>query len=542
MLDSTIAVPKVSKWQRPVVWGFFVVLLLLGVWLVRDYGISADEDTSRQNGMISLKYVLQRFAPHILEKPAQASAFAPYKVPLAEYIDRDYGVLFELPVSVVERTLGLENPREIYWLRHLCTFLVSWSGVLAVYQLGRRRFADWRWGLFGAVLLVLSPRLFAESFYNDKDVVFMALCAIATNTAVRFIERPTWGRALTHALVCALAIDVRIMAVLWPLATLALLALRGWHGEYRRQLAGWLGLGYIVLTVSFVVGLWPYLWAAPLDNFALAFRNMMHFRWNNTMLFRGVFLDATNLPWTYAPVWIGITTPIVHLLLLLVGLGAVLRQLGHRRWRLYATEGEWQDLLFVGLGVLPLVAVIGLHSVLYDGWRQLYFVYPALVLLAVRGAALLAGWRPAVANRYRRWWSLLYASTLVISLATLAVRMVRMHPYQNIYFNVLAGKDIVHRYEMDYWGLGIREGLAWVAAHSDGETRVCIPNGMSWTGVCSLRMLPDFSQSRIKIVDKIEDADYLITTYRWHPEDQPYEEVFRLQPDELRILSVFQLH
>jgi hypothetical protein len=34
------------------VWGFFSVLLLMGPWLVRDYGLSTDEGTSRQNGMI----------------------------------------------------------------------------------------------------------------------------------------------------------------------------------------------------------------------------------------------------------------------------------------------------------------------------------------------------------------------------------------------------------------------------------------------------------------------------------------------------------
>ncbi|GAB3574246.1 hypothetical protein GCM10027345_07890 [Hymenobacter daeguensis] len=516
--------------------------MLLGAWLVRDYGISVDESTSRENGMVSLKYVLQRFAPALLEQPGNAKAFEPFKHSLHEYKDRDYGVAFELPVSVAERALGLENPREIYWLRHFCTFLVCWGGVLAVYQLSRRRFADWRWGLFGALLLVLSPRLFAESFYNDKDAVFMALCAIATNTAVRFLQRPTWGRGLVHAFACALAIDVRIMAVLWPLATVAMLVLRSLRGEYQGQrLVAALGLGYLVLMGCFVVAMWPFLWEAPVANFLFAFQNMMHFRWGNVLLFNGNYIDGTAIPWTYAPVWIGITTPLPHLVLLLLGLGAVLWQVGQRRLRLYATEGEWQDLFFVGLGVLPVVAVIALHSVLYDGWRQLYFVYPALVLLAVRGAVLLAGWRPTLASS-RRWWPLLYAGVLVVSLATVAVRMGRMHPYQNTYFNALAGKDIAHRYEMDYWGLSQLGGLQWIVAHSDGEARVYIPSGMDWNGICSREMLPDFSQPRIRIVEKLEDADYFMTTYRWHPEDQPYEEVYRIQPDGLRILSVFRLH
>jgi hypothetical protein len=93
--------------------------------------------------------------------------------------------------------------------------------VAALYQLARRRFGDWRLGLLGALLLVLSPRLFAEFFYNDKDVVFMAFFVIATNTSVAFVARPSWRRAAWHALACAFAIDARIMGVLLPIATLA---------------------------------------------------------------------------------------------------------------------------------------------------------------------------------------------------------------------------------------------------------------------------------------------------------------------------------
>jgi hypothetical protein len=82
-----------------------------------------------------------------------------------------------------------------------------------------------------------------------------------------------------------------------------------------------------------------------------------------------------------------------------------------------------------------------------------YFIFPALLLLAVRGAVLLAGWRPMLPARTGCWWPKIYTSTPNINLIMAAVHMARMHPYQNIYFNVLAGKDTAYRYEMNYWGL-----------------------------------------------------------------------------------------
>jgi hypothetical protein len=48
---------------------------------------------------------------------------------------------------------------------------------------------------------------------------------------------------------------------------------------------------------------------------------------------------------------------------------------------------------FIGLG--PLVVVVVLHSALYDGWRQLYFIYPVLLLLALRGLVTVWRWRPS---------------------------------------------------------------------------------------------------------------------------------------------------
>ena len=57
-------------------------------------------------------------------------------------------------------------------------------------------FSDWRIGLLSALFLVLTPRFFAESFYNSKDIVFMAVFAVGMNTTISFVLH----RALTRPL------------------------------------------------------------------------------------------------------------------------------------------------------------------------------------------------------------------------------------------------------------------------------------------------------------------------------------------------------
>src|SRR5262249_60869373 len=109
---------------------------------------------------------------------------------------------------------------------HLLTFLVALAGIYAVQRMAERRFSDWRIGLLAALFLVLTPRLFAESFYNSKDVVFMALFAIAMNTTIAFVLKPSFKTAFLHALASAVAIDVRIMAVILPPPPLGILNFR----------------------------------------------------------------------------------------------------------------------------------------------------------------------------------------------------------------------------------------------------------------------------------------------------------------------------
>ena len=524
-------------------WGvglFFAGLLLLGLALVRDYGFSIDELQDRKTGMVSLKYVSQLVHPAFIEHHAD---FANYGEVLAEYPDRDYGVAYQLPVSWLEQILNLPGWREAYWLRHLCTFLVSLAGVGALYQLARRRFHDWRLGLLGATLLVLSPRLFAESFYNDKDLVFLALFAIATNTTVAFVRRPTWRGALGHALACALAIDARIMGVLLPVATLGLLGLQAAHGAYRgghRRLWAQV-LAWAALLPVLVVALWPYLWAAPWSNFTQAFVNMSRFRWDGIVLYRGELTSALHLPWHYAPTWIGITTPPLYLAGFGLGVVLIIRQLLRRGWRLYATAEEWQDLLFLSLAGAPVAAVICLHSVLYDGWRQLYFIYPALLLVALRGLVAVGRWWPTAGAWGRRWPRLGYG-LLGLSLLGTAGQMAAMHPLQNTYFNALAGPNVETRYDVDYWLLSYNQGLRWILAHDDRPTiRVSaqqppILEANRW-------LLSNADQSRLRVVDEPQQADYFLTTYRYHPQAYPEYpvEAHALRADGRRVLSIFRV-
>ena len=121
---------------------------------------------------------------------------------------------FELPLAALALVFAHNDETAYYHLRHLSIFVIFWVGCWALYGLAWQRFRRRRWALLTVLLLVLSPRFFAEAFFNGKDIVFMAGFTLAMYTLVRLRARPTLGRTALHALATALTIDVRVPGLL----------------------------------------------------------------------------------------------------------------------------------------------------------------------------------------------------------------------------------------------------------------------------------------------------------------------------------------
>jgi hypothetical protein len=331
------------------------------------------------------------------------------------------------------------------------------------------------------------------------------------------------------------------MGVIVPAATIFMLLLRLFKGEVERQKALVSLSIYVVLVIILTVLFWPYLWSDPWVKFIQAFANMSQFRWSYTVLYLGEMIEATALPWHYIPVWLGVTTPLLYIFLFLIGIMLVLRTMISRRWRMWANDTEWQDLFFLGLFLGPVAAVILLNSVLYDGWRQLYFIYPAFILLALRGWQGLFNWQ--ITGQVRIWKVLVILITFSF-LLNIALWMKAAHPFQNVYFNELAGKNIKTRFEVDYWGLSSRQALQYIADHS-ANSPVTVWAGSFFPLRNGKLMLEPSVRSSIKIVSNIEQADFIVTQYRRNLTDyaqggRPFEIFYEIRVDKEAILSIYK--
>jgi len=292
--------------------------------------------------------------------------------------------------------------------------------------------------------------------------VYLALLPLALmifiiarrNTKRDFGIRHVLTAVIPAAVVLGLTISIRAVGVFaGVLVTTAVLVMRG------RQGLGPLFLYWVVaLSVSYLT--WPYLWGPAVGRFVESIRLMADFP-SHLVLFRGLTISSTNLPWDYLPTLLGIqlTEPV----LILLGIGLVALPSALRR---YPGHRLLLALLFVWF-FLPFAASLFFRVPLYSNFRQVLFSLPPLFLLAGIGIDLL--W-----NRAR---GLLPKAALVIAILLPGLAGIgRLRPYEYIYYNSLVGGEngAEGKFAHDYWCTSYREAMAFVNLHAPVGARVAI--------------------------------------------------------------------
>ena len=478
------------------------VLAVVGLAVLDDYGVGWDEKEQHGIGQAAIAYAL-----------GDTETLRPPGPPHNRY----YGVVFEVPLVLVERLLGLTDSRAIYLSRHLLTHLCFLAGGGGAAWLASRLFGS-RWlALLALGLFVLHPRLYAHSFVNTKDIPFLVAFLGCLALIHRAWQRGGVGAYALCGVGVGVATNLRIMGGGLFVAVMVMRVVdwvRAGNRAERRQVGRTLGV-FGLASVLTLYAVSPYLWGNPLELLdAIAVLSQHSHR--PTMLFQGEVIRWPDLPAHYIPTWLAITTPPGVLLLSLIGAAGVLWQtLTHPGELLRNPTTRFEGLL-VACVLLPVGAVIVLNANVYHNWRQMYFLYAPLCLLAVAGLRRLAGvcrWPALRAGVY---------GLAVAGLAGVVIEMVGLHPYQHLYFNRLVDRHTPEylrgQYDMEYWGMAYREGLEYLLQRyptSPVSLASGRPNGHP-TGrhIRNWDILPKAARRRIVFADGMEEeGDFHVTSH-----------------------------
>ena len=508
-----------SMVQKGVLMGLFLIFLIVTAISYDDYGIAWDEPNQKEIGKFNYDYLLGTSDS------------------LKQYHDRYYGAAYEMPVYALTKIFNLENTPSEYHFRHLINHLLFILSLAFFFALLFKLFKNFHTAIFGTLILYLHPRIFAHSFFNSKDLVFLSFFIIGLYTLFLVFENQTKKRILLHALATAFLIDIRIIGIILPFISLLVMLPNLFKAsEYRKQSLKSLTL-YSILSILFIYLFWPALWTDP---FLLgkSFLRMSHFPFRYDVLFQGALIPATQIPWSYIPVWIGISTPPFILLFIILGFVWLIRDYIKNPESAFFTNKQWFILVIATFPIDFSILLIIINSTLYDGWRQVFFLYPMILL-----AAIYAFHHLMKKLENKRFWKIFTYTLISVFIILTVKKIIYLHPYEQVYFNHFVSKKDENRrksFEMDYWGLSYREGIAYVLNHDNSKKiSICFANA---AGENNLLCFSDEEQARIVIKEKPEMADYFITNYRYHPENYKYtNEVFKVERDENHILSVFKM-
>jgi len=156
---------RLDRTEKYIVALWFLANLCIGLFIVRDFGMSYDEPNYyryAQNTVDAYRSIFGR---------AYTPVFGPSDLP-------NYGPAFlivpELAIRFLKPILPGLLPVDIW---HFSYFLIFQVGGLCLYVLARRWFKIWSaWGIL--LLYTFQPVLWGHAFINPKDIPFMVFCLL----------------------------------------------------------------------------------------------------------------------------------------------------------------------------------------------------------------------------------------------------------------------------------------------------------------------------------------------------------------------------
>lgn len=459
---------------------------LIAALTFRDYGLGWDDYTHAEYADLLLRMYSSGF------RNTGALSFANLYM---------YGGGFDMAAALLHKVI----PLELFETRRLVGAVVGVIGLAVTWRLSRRVGGPLA-GLASLLLLALCPIFYGHMFMNPKDAPFAVAMVILMMGLVRLAEeypQPSPRTILIVGLGAGLSLGSRVLgglALVYALAGFVPLLAEEIAAEGLRQAAGRFVHVVYVLIPGLVLGylimglIWPWSIIEPANPFR-ALTYFSHFfekPWKE--MFDGALVSVPDMPWSYLPTLFALQLPEVLQTLCFAGIIGTFVVLPRRD---VAARKKTVLLMLTLAAMLPIAIAIVKRPALYNGIRHFVFVIPPMTVIA--GVAF--AWLMNRLREHRRSWQPAVLALFAFGLLLPVGEMIRLHPYQYTYFNLVAGtvRGADDRFMLDYWGLAFKQ--ASDALHEQiAQNHETPPNGRKWkVAVCGpqrpaqVALGPDFT-------------------------------------------------
>lgn len=397
-----------------------------------------------------------------------------------------YGQSVDNLSAYINRTFDIDSE---YATRHYIGAFIGWLLLIVIASIALEVTGSRAVALLSIALFIISPRPMGQLFGNLKDIPFALGYSISVLYGVKILKRfhkPKWLDVISMGLGIAFANSIRfggfvvllelgLVGVTW-IAFKAITDIRSRLNSstavnrdlYIYNKNWWLTISIKVVVVTLIGYLlalifWPYGQIDIIHNPLEALRVMEHYKVSIRQIFMGEVYWSTDLPWYYITVWLFISIPEIVLIGFIAGVVI----------SIYKRESAFKQLpiyLLLLSTIFPIVYVILKGSNLYSGWRQFYFIYPTMVVLASIGSISI--YKIVVSFLDRNIVSKVVKRALVISNIAIFVGLgvapiihtVDTYPTEYVYFNSFVGgvEGAWSRFELDYYFHNVKKGVDWL--------------------------------------------------------------------------------
>jgi len=433
-----------------------LVLLSIIVFTFPDYGVTFDEPARKSFGNRVLLWYSSLFQN---------------KAAVQNILYNIYGGIFEIPVQLIASLGLLLTGSYLFEIRHLVNAVVGLTGVVGAYKTGKLisgRLA----GLLSGIFLALTPRFYGHMFNNPKDIPFAVFYIFSIYYMIgsyRLLPNIPKIHLIKTGIFIGLTIGVRVGGII--LFGYWLVLLITWfivnYFFMQRSNLNVFSIFKVTLSSLSVVGLawfvmligWPWAQISPFSRPFKALEILSRFPWPHSVLYKGEYVFAKELPWDYIPTWFAISLPEFYFIIMMAGCFSIPFYLRSLKNNKNFVENVVQIGLLILALIFPILAVTIKNSTLYDGIRHLLFIIPVLCVLC--GISCVAFFKLPALGKAKR---IVGVSVFLFILLTI-YDMISLHPYQTSYFNraIAGGVTNASRFfETDYWGSAYKEGCQWL--------------------------------------------------------------------------------
>ena len=500
----------------------FIVIILIGCVRIPTYGVSWDEELEINTLGSNIKSYSNLLKSDI--------TYWDNFIPIKENIERDHGNAIYYPTAVTKNIFDDLYGRRALLVRHYYTFAFYILSVFCIYLLIKNLTKRKLYAILGVIFMAISPRIFVQSFYNCKDIMLMSLIGICMYLSYKFISQKKFLWAILFGVACAFAANLRIIGFfifgimgLFYLIDYIYLCIKDKKFNIKGLLCG---LCCIVVFALVYYAVTPACWGNLKEYFDYTFNQSMDFvRWDGFVLFNNeLYKNTLNpLPWYYIPSFIAITTPVIITLLCVFGI--IITIIKSISKQILTSERKYYLSYLIFL-LLPMIIAIAKKSNIYNGWRHFYFIYPAMVVLAILSVKTIVEFKRKILT------NVVKGAIIVDVIAVIVLCCINPYTMHSYYNPMVYVTDKAASFEHDYWNLSATQCLIELADEYDGDDKINI-TAYDWASSDGLmkayNFLPEkysdrFNLYRINTIGNVDNYYVLQNT--------TYSDMFSKEYDE----------